>query len=213
MNTHALPVSPATPRISTAFRIQFSVLLLLCGWTLAAFATPVVPPGSSWAVAGDVAGWMLFTFGAAIRFWSICHIAGRKTRVIVETGPYALCRNPLYVGTFLIVASEAAFLKSMWFALSLAILVAFYHRCVIPSEEYKLRTRLGASFNSYVARVPRWLPRTLKIGCVLPSSIQDRSAVMSELSCLTCWAIVPVLGTVTCGLRMLPWWPHYVPGF
>ena len=213
MNMYALHASTAVPRISKAFRIQFSLLLLLCGWALAAFAAPVVPPSSSWALAGDMTGWMLFILGATIRFWSICCIAGRKSLLIVETGPYALCRNPLYIGTFMIVASEAAFLKSMWFALSLVLLIAFYHQFVIPSEECKLRTRLGADFDRYAARVPRWLPRTLNGRCLAPITIRDRSAVISELSCLACWAIVPILGSVTCSLRMLPWWPHYVPGF
>ena len=46
MNMYALHASTAVPRISKTFRIQFSLLLLLCGWVLAAFAAPVVPPSN-----------------------------------------------------------------------------------------------------------------------------------------------------------------------
>ena len=41
-------------------------------------------------------------------------VAARKTRIAVDTGPYALCRNPLYLGTFLIIASEAAKFGDVW---------------------------------------------------------------------------------------------------
>ncbi|MBL8852309.1 MAG: isoprenylcysteine carboxylmethyltransferase family protein [Planctomycetaceae bacterium] len=199
-------------RVTTAFRIQFSVLLLLCGWTLAAFSSPPVSEHNAWATAADALGWTSFACGALFRFWSICHIAGRKSQMVVDYGPYALCRNPLYVGTFLIVASETLFLKSAWFALSLVTLVGFYQLIVVPGEEQRLLSRFGAAFHGYASRVPRWIPR-FDPRCLAAVEVRDRAAVLSEIQCLIWWMVVPILGYLTCYARALPWWPHYVPGF
>jgi protein-S-isoprenylcysteine O-methyltransferase Ste14 len=35
-----------------------------------------------------------------MRIWATTWIAGRKRQSVVNDGPYALTRNPLYVGTF-----------------------------------------------------------------------------------------------------------------
>jgi protein-S-isoprenylcysteine O-methyltransferase Ste14 len=55
---------------------------------------------------GRSAGWCLWP-GATLRLWSTLYIGGRKRVVLVSDGPYSLCRNPLYVGTFLIALSNA----------------------------------------------------------------------------------------------------------
>jgi protein-S-isoprenylcysteine O-methyltransferase Ste14 len=212
MDSQAADISARRARVTTAFRIEFSVLLLLCGWTLAAFSSPIVAERHLWSTAADALGWICFGCGAVIRFWSICHIAGRKTQIVVDTGPYALCRNPLYLGTFLIVASEALFLKSAWFALAVVSLIGFYQLIVVPGEEQRLLLRLGAAFSAYAKRVPRWIPR-FDPRCLTAVHLRDRSAVLSEIQCLVWWTIVPILGHLTCYARALPWWPHYVPGF
>ncbi len=38
---------------------------------------------------------MLFLAGAAFRFWATLYLGGRKDAVVVDTGPYSLCRHPL----------------------------------------------------------------------------------------------------------------------
>src|SRR4051794_12493706 len=105
MRSHVLDFSRASRPNSTVFRMQITVLLLACGGCLAVFSRPIVQEGTAAAAFANSLGWTCFGLGIATRFWSICHIAGRKTKIIVDTGPYALTRNPLYVGTFLIAVS------------------------------------------------------------------------------------------------------------
>lgn len=212
MISHVLDFSRAARPNSTVFRMQITILLLTCGGCLAAFAPPPVTEGTAAALFFNALGWTCFGSGIAMRFWSICHIAGRKTKMIVDTGPYALTRNPLYVGTFLIAASEAAFLKSAWWAIAIAGVVAYYNRVVVPFEERKLSAKLGTQFDEYAARVPRWLPRFDR-KCLQGVELGDRRAVRHELFCLMSWVVVPLAGFALCTLRAQPWWPHFVPGF
>lgn len=212
MISHVLDFSRAARPNSTVFRMQIMVLALTSTGCLAAFTTPIVAEGSSAAKFLNAIGWTCFGMGIALRFWSICHIAGRKSKIIVDTGPYALTRNPLYVGTFLIAFSEAAFLKSVWWLLGLAVVVVYYNRVVVPFEEQKLAAKLGAHFDEYAARVPRWLPRFDR-HCLQSVEVSDYSAIRREFQCLLCWVIVPLVGLGMCWLRAQPWWPHFVPGF
>jgi len=212
MELQALSVSANVRSTSASWRIQVSACLLIVGWGLAACSAPMIMEGSPIDAVADGIGWSCLLLGVAIRFWSIWHIAGRKSRAIVETGPYALCRNPLYLGTMLIGTSEAAFLKSGWFLLSFVSLILFYVMTVIPGEERKLYSRFGSDFQDYCERVPRWWPR-FRRQCLAPVSVRDRRAIAAELRCLLCWTLLPMLGETTCYLRVQPWWPHLVPGF
>jgi len=47
-------------------------------------------------------GLPFIVLGEALRIWASGHI--HKMREVTRTGPYALCRHPLYVGHFLITA-------------------------------------------------------------------------------------------------------------
>lgn len=212
MNGTATAIGIEGRAISARYRIYLSASLLLSGWLLAALSNPLVVAGTRSNAILDGIGWACFGAGIAIRYWAICHIAGRKTRTIVDSGPYAVCRNPLYVGTLLIVTAEAAFLKSGWFAVALFALMLFYATVVVPSEERKLCARLGPAFAEYCARVPRWRLQ-LDRSCLQSALVVDRTAIHSELRCLVCWAMLPIIGQLTCYLRVHPGWPHFFPGF
>ena len=78
---------------------------------------PPIPKGSWPDLLFTSLAWMLFIAGAALRFWSTLYIGGRKLggrkqNGVVTEGPYSLCRNPLYLGTFLLGLSAACFLQS-----------------------------------------------------------------------------------------------------
>lgn len=77
---------------------------------------------------------------------------------LITQGPYAMVRNPIYLGMFgLIVGTGLAF--SRWWALLMAVVFFLIGNHVrIRAEEKLLRETFGAQFDDYARRVPAFFP-------------------------------------------------------
>lgn len=111
------------------------------------------------------AGALLVAFGEAIRLWGVRHIGAisrtRSDRLgpLVASGPFALVRNPLYLGNVALWVGFAASAHLPWLAPILAAILAFEYHAIVRWEERLLEERLGERYLAYAAQVPRWLPR------------------------------------------------------
>ena len=78
---------------------------------------------------------------------------------LITQGPYALVRNPIYLGMFgLIVGTGLAF--SRWYTLLAAVVFFLVGNSIrIRAEENLLREAFGSQFDDYARRVPAFLPR------------------------------------------------------
>ena len=92
--------------------------------------------------------------------WLRGYAAGyvRKNTELTTTGPYAHTRNPLYLGSLLILFGFAAAAASWIILILLAALFAAIYIPTIQGEEVYLRAHF-ATFDTYAAAVPRLLPR------------------------------------------------------
>ena len=99
---------------------------------------------------------ILCTFG---RIWSSVYISGHKTSSLVEYGPYSVTRNPLYLSSLIGVAgiglATGSFLILAIFTLSFGL----YYPLIIRREEEGMKQLHGPEFQSYMERVPRFLPK------------------------------------------------------
>lgn len=84
-------------------------------------------------------------------------IAVDRVTSLVETGPNAITRNPMYVGLAGLLVAHAVMRRSWLALLPVAGFVAVIDRLQIRDEEVALRQRFGPAYDEYVARVPRWL--------------------------------------------------------
>lgn len=102
----------------------------------------------------------LAMLGIALRIWSAGHL--HKDRRLATGGPYAFCRNPLYLGSFLLGLGGMIAIR-VWWLLAVYVLgfFAFYYPTMRSEEEFLL-DRFGDEFETYRKRVPLFLP--LKIG-------------------------------------------------
>lgn len=102
--------------------------------------------------------------GELIRLWGVRHIGAisrtRSHRLgpLVATGPFALIRNPLYVGNILIWVGFALSARLVWLAPLIVLLLGAEYHAIVRWEESLLTSRLGTAYRDYAARVPRWLP-------------------------------------------------------
>ena len=99
--------------------------------------------------------------GALIRGWSRlhCNFARRRKKTLATTGPYALVRNPLYVGNTLVIAGAAVASGLAWFLPAVLLWAFVVYSATIHHEERRLIERYGEEYIAYRESVPTWIPR------------------------------------------------------
>lgn len=102
---------------------------------------------------------LLVAAGLALIAWATwasarTHLANPDR--LVTTGPYAMGRNPMYVGWTLAYVGIALTLASVWLVLFLpAVLVATH--LTVRHEEDRLRARFGSAYTAYAEAVRRYV--------------------------------------------------------
>lgn len=76
---------------------------------------------------------------------------------IVDSGPYRLTRNPMYVGLAGSYVGCSLLLDSWWAFALLPVVITIIDRQVIAREERYLASAFGAVYESYRGRVRRWI--------------------------------------------------------
>jgi protein-S-isoprenylcysteine O-methyltransferase Ste14 len=153
---------------SRAFHIPIIVgAVLLMPWTAEALGeTPLwkLGPAATYFLAALTAAGCLFTWWARLhlgRFWSNA-ITRKEGHRVVDTGPYALVRHPIYTGLIgaLIATSIAIGIAT---ALLATAIIAFGLWQKARMEEGFLITELGAeAYGSYRRRVPMLVPTAFR---------------------------------------------------
>jgi len=116
------------------------------------------PRWVSGSEAAELIGFSLIAVGVIGRLWATIHVAGRKSWQLVTTGPYSLCRHPLYFFGFVLGLGIVSAFENL---LLLIPFVAFYLGCYgisMVKEERALAGRFGSDYESYRKRVPRFVP-------------------------------------------------------
>jgi protein-S-isoprenylcysteine O-methyltransferase Ste14 len=75
---------------------------------------------------------------------------------LVTTGLFAHCRNPLYVGNYLILVGVGIVSCSPWFLFIALPLFTFAYLAITHAEEAYLHNKFGEAFDAYCSRVPRY---------------------------------------------------------
>ncbi|NVO19579.1 MAG: isoprenylcysteine carboxylmethyltransferase family protein [Bacteroidetes bacterium] len=127
------------------------------------FPTHILSP--DYLIYIKILGGILFLLGVTLASWSLIIFSkaqttttpGESSRKLVTYGPYRFSRNPMYVSLTLAYLGEAFFLIQLWPVIFLPLMLAYVTRVVIPLEEEILARDLKEEYNSYSARVSRWL--------------------------------------------------------
>jgi protein-S-isoprenylcysteine O-methyltransferase Ste14 len=124
------------------------------GFVFAAFYLWRARP-TGWSL---VMGGVVAVLGVFLRAMASGHV--KKNEELAMTGPYAYCRNPLYLGSIIIAIGFAIASRDAGVAIVIVLLFAAIYVPVIRSEEAFLRQHF-VQYEDYARRVPRLLPRTL----------------------------------------------------
>jgi protein-S-isoprenylcysteine O-methyltransferase Ste14 len=113
------------------------------------------------ALAGSVAGFLGFVLvgvAALGRFWTSLFIAGRKDATLVQVGPYAACRHPLYLLSLIGMLGLGLATRSVTLLLALVGVAALLHRGAMRAEDALLEQLHGDAARRYRDQVPALIP-------------------------------------------------------
>ena len=102
--------------------------------------------------------------GELLRLWSVRQIGvisrTRSDRLgpLIDTGPFAVVRNPLYLGNIALWTGFALTAGLPWLAPLIIVALGGVYHAIVRWEEQLLEARLGDAYREYAARVPRWFP-------------------------------------------------------
>ncbi|TGP24302.1 MULTISPECIES: isoprenylcysteine carboxylmethyltransferase family protein [unclassified Mesorhizobium] len=139
-------------------RLVLAVLVVMLFAALL-FGQSTFPPDTPMHESIEMFGVLLIFLGVVGRLWSTLYIGGRKSSEVVTDGPYSITRNPLYVFSTVAAAGVGAQIGSFSGIVLFALLCAGAFHIVILREEKFLRQALGAPYEAYLARVPRFFPK------------------------------------------------------
>jgi protein-S-isoprenylcysteine O-methyltransferase Ste14 len=111
--------------------------------------------------------------GLAVRCWCVSHIGTiSRTRAarlgpLMTSGPYALVRNPLYLGNLLIWTGFALASGLLWMLPVAWVAFALQYSAITRFEEAALIDHFGGTYLAYMRAVPRWSPRFGRVGDTL----------------------------------------------
>ncbi len=140
-------------------RINFLRLAFIPVVFVAVFVRPAWSLDSFNAFLMEFGGYLFLLAGLIIRIWCTFYIGNRKSKEIITDGPYSLCRNPLYIGTFLLALGVGLCFENLVMLLLIPAIIIPVHIITTRMEETNLEAKFGEPYRMYKQKVPRFWPR------------------------------------------------------
>jgi protein-S-isoprenylcysteine O-methyltransferase Ste14 len=140
---------------------------------------PLALPGPRYE--HHLTGWPLVVAGACLieRSWrAAAQVELEHPALLVTSGPYAVSRNPMYLGWALLQLGAGVVRGSWWMIAAVPAAAALVHR-EVRGEERTLDDAFGDEFRQYRATVPRYLPSRGALAFFSARSISQFPAVLS----------------------------------
>lgn len=125
----------------------------------------LVRKGETFSAWPAVLGVILVLLGQSLRLWAVRHIGTisrtRTTRYgpLMTAGPYAIVRNPLYVGNWLLWTGFAFWSRLLWMVPIAWVIFFAQYRAIAAWEASFIRSKYLDAYDAYAAQVRPWRPR------------------------------------------------------
>ena len=150
-------------------------------------------------------GALLVIAGVLGRAWAMLYIGGRKNGVVMQDGPYSICRHPLYLFSTVAAAGFGALLGSITLTVLIGVVTYAILIRTARREEAFLRAEFPDTYEAYAARVPAILPAPGLFSTPTEITV-DIHALRRNLSdALVFLAFIPLAEAIEGLHRVLPW--------
>ena len=132
-------------------------------------AAPLPPGwvGAQWPVVRSL-GEAMLVVGVALDLWAMATMWRHKANILphraatalVTRGPFALSRNPIYLGNTILLLGAGLAFGIAWFIPAAMLAAALTAHFAIAREEAHLNARFGRDWRNYRQRVSRWVGRS-----------------------------------------------------
>ena len=153
-----------TPATSPGIRFPpplYAALAVLGGWLLQR-RFPLPAPEGSWrwvpgALLVGAAAILMLVGALTLRRHHTTIRPDKAATTLVQSGPYGLTRNPLYLSLALATPGLGFLLRAPWIFILWVVVLLILDRFVIAREELHLDAVFGETYEAYKARVRRWI--------------------------------------------------------
>ena len=126
---------------------------------VAIFVRPSWSIGSTTAFIMELSGYLFLLAGLIIRIWCTFYIGNRKSKEVITEGPYSICRNPLYIGSFFLAIGAGLCFENLLILLLVPAIIIPVHIITARMEENHLEAKFGEQYLIYKQKVPGFWPR------------------------------------------------------
>jgi len=110
-------------------------------------------------------GWISIVAVVALYVGAIGALRRAKTTIrphagathLVTSGPFAISRNPLYLGNTLLMFAIGFIIGNPWFLLMGVVASIATNKLSVEPEERHLEARFGKAYRDYKKKVRRWI--------------------------------------------------------
>ncbi len=104
-------------------------------------------------------GICLAATGTLGRTWTNLYISGYKSKVLVQEGPYSICRNPLYFFSAVGMIGIGLCSGTLVIPAMMVLFFVAYYPMIISCEEFRLTANHGGAFKEYCLKTPAFWPQ------------------------------------------------------
>ncbi|MFD0917657.1 methyltransferase family protein [Pseudahrensia aquimaris] len=110
-------------------------------------------------------GWLIIAIALGLDVWTFLTLRRHRTTImphkaasqLAVDGPFAVSRNPIYLGNVLLCLGIGFVIGSRWFLLMAALLFVLLSELAIKREEAHLEANFPEEWKAYAAKVRRWI--------------------------------------------------------
>jgi len=145
------------------FRLKINGVIVFVSFMVAVFFPALVFRKSSAGILDEITeviGIAFILVGQLLRFSARGYKSeqSRNGFALVRGGPYALVRNPMYLGILLIGLGIVLVLFKWWVVIILLLMFITRYVFLIFQEEKRLLNSFSGEYQDYMRKVPRLLP-------------------------------------------------------
>ena len=113
----------------------------------------------------NLLGFLFFVIGGILNIWTdqlfkknkTTVKPGEKPSVLIQTGPFKISRNPMYLGMSILLIGIGFILGSVSSFIGVFLFVATMEIAFITQEERFMQEQFGEEYLAYKKKVGRWI--------------------------------------------------------
>ena len=109
-------------------------------------------------------GYAVLAAGIMLDIWAMATMARARTNILphraadklVTSGPFALMRNPIYVGNTIATFGLGLALQNGWLLIATPLAAIAVHKMAVAREQAHLHDKFGEAWTDYAGKVKAW---------------------------------------------------------